>query len=121
MLVFASLLASCRTHPADAPAPVSSNLLTAADLVDAPDASAYAAVERLRPFFLQSRGRTSILLPNGMGPAVWVDGTLMGGVEVLQSLRPDDIASIRRVEAWDAATTYGPDFPDGVLIVTTRR
>ena len=96
------------------------DLLTAAELGGASESSVYEAIRRLRPRFLQSRGPTSLSLPSAAGPAVWVDGRLMGGVEWLGWLLPRDVVTIRRLSAWDAATVYGGRFPDGVLVVTTR-
>lgn len=43
----------------------------------------------------------------------------MGGVEVLKTVMAADVMMIRKVESWDAATKYGPGYPDGVLEVTT--
>lgn len=96
------------------------DLLTAAELGGATESSMYEAIKRLRPRFLQSRGPNSLSLAGAGGPAVWVDGTLMGGVEWLGWLLPREVVTIRRLSAWDAATAYGAGFPDGVLVVTTR-
>ena len=87
----------------------------------APEASVYEAVQRLRSRFLQSRGSNSLSLSSAGGPAVWVDGTLMGGLEWLHDLLPREVVTIiRRLSAWDAATTYGSRFTNGVIVVTTR-
>jgi len=48
-----------------------------------------------------------------------VNGTLLGGVEVLRDILPVDVVLIRKVESWDAQTKYGPGYPDGALEVTT--
>lgn len=118
-LVALSLL-GCAAGRAAEPAAPDPDLLTAAELAGAPEASVYEAVRRLRPRFLQSRGPNSLSLPSAGGPAVWVDGTLMGGLEWLHDLLPREVVTIRRLSAWDAATTYGSRFTDGVIVVTTR-
>jgi hypothetical protein len=118
LAVTLSLACAVSRGPAE-PAVPDPDLLTAAELGAASEASVYEAVRRLRPRFLQSRGPTSVSLPSA-GPAVWVDGTLMGGVEWLSWLLPRDVVTIRRLSAWDAATMYGSRSTDGVIVVTTR-
>jgi hypothetical protein len=118
-LVALGLFGCAAGQTAGLPAP-DPDLLTAAELGGASEASVFEAVKRLRPRFLQSRGPNSLSLASAGGPAVWVDGTLMGGVEWLGWLHPREVVTIRRLGAWDAATAYGAGFPDGVLVVTTR-
>jgi hypothetical protein len=113
-------LLGCGGRGAGMPAAPDPDLLTAAEMGRAPETSVYEALQRLRPRFLQSRGPTSISLPSAVGPAVWVDGRPMGGVEWLRSVLPREVATIRRLSAWDAATTYGSRFPEGVIVVTTH-
>jgi hypothetical protein len=110
----------CAGRGAGAPVSPDPDRLTAAELAGAREASLYEAIRRLRPGFLQSRGPSSITLPSSTGPAVWVDGTLMGGVEWLFSVFPKEVATVQRLSAWDAATEYGARFPNGVIVVTTH-
>jgi hypothetical protein len=77
-------------------------------------------VRRLCIRFLQSRGPNSLSLPSTGCPAVWVDGTRSRGLAWLHDLLPREVVTIRRLSAWDAATTYGSRFTDGVIVVTTR-
>jgi len=119
-VLLASSLLGCGARGSAAPVPPDPDRLTAAELNGAPEPSLYEALRRLRPRFLQSRGPTSISLPSTAGPAVWVDGTLMGGVESLRSVLPREVATVQRLSAWDAATAYGSRFPNGVIAVTTH-
>lgn len=89
------------------------------ELTQTAASNAYEALNIVRPFFLRTRGKTSILLPNAFGPAVYVNGTLLGGVEILKTMLPAEVVAVRKVESWDAETKYGPGYPDGVLEVTT--
>jgi hypothetical protein len=118
--LLALVVLGCAGRRAGVPVSPDPDRLTAAELAGAQETSLYEAIRRLRPRFLQSRGPTSIMLPSFAGPAVWVDGTLLGGVEWLSSVLPKDVATVQRLSAWDAATVYGPRFPNGVIVVTTH-
>lgn len=112
-------LAACAGNSPAAPPQPSGRNVTGDELAKTQASNAYEALYAVRPFFLRTRGKTSILLPNAFGPAVYVNGTLLGGVEVLKTIQVGDVVVIRKVESWDAETKYGPGYPDGVLEVTT--
>jgi hypothetical protein len=80
--------------PADASARPrrQSDLITAQEIAEVRAATAYNAVELLRPTFLRSS--------NPRFPVVvYVNGSKRGGIEELRRLRPEDIESIRRLSA----------------------
>jgi hypothetical protein len=98
----------------------SGDLLTAAELAGTRAVSAYEAIRRLRPSLLMARGPSSVLVPGGAGPALWIDETYVGDVSALRDVPSGDVVSVHLVPAWDAATRYGSGFPNGVLVVETR-
>lgn len=96
------------------------DLLTGDQLAGTRAASVYDAVLRLRPAFFRARGPTSVLIPGGEGPALWVDQSHVGDLRELRDMPTGDVVEIRLVPAWEAATRYGSRFSNGVLVVTTR-
>jgi hypothetical protein len=119
VIAAAVAFAACAGNGPAAPPQPSGRTVTGDELAKTRASNAYEALYMVRPFFLRTRGKTSILLPNAFGPAVYLNGTLLGGVEVLKTLLTADVAVIRKIESWDAETKYGPGYPDGVLEVTT--
>jgi hypothetical protein len=96
-------------------------VITAPELRATRAAHVYEAVQRLHPEYLRTRGPTSLMNPTAMGPAVFVDHMLIGGIEVLADIPLNDVQRIRFMSAWDAATTFGEGYSSGVIEVTTRR
>jgi hypothetical protein len=76
--------------------------------------SAFEAIQRLRPRWLQSR--------TGRFPTVHVDGSVRsGGEEILASIKCSEVQEMRYMGAADATTRFGTDYADGVILITTRR
>lgn len=97
-----------------------SNVITAPDLAQSGAANAYDAIRRLRPEMLRSRGSGTLTYFAVRSPAVAVDGTLVGGLEVLRKLDIKHVARIESVSPWLAAKRYGSTFGDGIVLVTQR-
>jgi hypothetical protein len=117
-LALAASLAACATGRV-APLEQDRDYITSAELAHADAASVYEAIMRLRPLFLRTRGPSSVLNPTAMGPAVIVDHTLLGGIQVLTDIPLKDVQAIRYLAAWDATTRHGPGYANGVIEVTT--
>jgi hypothetical protein len=96
-------------------------LITAPELRATGSAHVYEAVQHLHPEYLRTRGPSTIMNGSTMGPAVFVDHSLMGGVEVLADMPLNDVQRIQFVSAWDAATRFGEGYSNGVIEITTRR
>jgi hypothetical protein len=99
--------------------------LIAADLSAAPglaNATAYDAVLRLRPGFLNPRdARTGTIASRGVLPAVFVDGVHYGGLDDLRVIAASAVAEMQYVRSFDALHRYGPGYPAGVILVRLRR
>ncbi len=92
----------------------SRTLITADELSELSVSSAYEAVRRLRPAWLQARGRSGL-------PVVYRNNTRWGGdPRSLESIRIDDVTEMRFLSASDATTRYGTGFTGGVILVVTR-
>jgi hypothetical protein len=97
-----------------------SNVITAPELAGSGAVNAYDAIRRLRPEMLRSRGSGAQTYFAVRSPAVAVDNTLVGGLEVLRTLDISHVSKIESVSPWLAAKRYGSTFGDGVLLVTQR-
>jgi hypothetical protein len=102
-----------------------SDLLTAAELSAAlglADMTAYDAVLRLRPGFLNPRDPvTGAIGARDVLPAVFVNGMYSGGPEVLRVISVSAVAEMQYVRSLDALYRYGPQYGAGVILVRLRR
>lgn len=97
------------------------NVITADELVNAPQGDLFSAVQTLRPAFLQTRGASSF----GVATApeaiqVYVDGVHVGDVTMLRQYQARDIKEVRKLSAADATQKYGTGHSQGAIIVTRR-
>ena|ERR1041385_782331 len=97
------------------------NVITADELAKSSASDLYAAVQSLRPSFLQTRGMTS----PGIGTApevlnVYIDGIKAGDVNILHSLRAYDVKEVRKLSASDATQKYGTGHTMGAIVVTRK-
>ena len=119
-LALAASLAACATARV-VPLEHDRDFITSAELAHTNAASVYEAITHLRPLFLRTRGPSSVLNSNAMGPAVIVDQTLLGGIQALSDIPLRDVQAVRYLAAWDATTRYGSGYANGVIEVTTWR
>jgi outer membrane cobalamin receptor len=94
--------------------------ITRADLEHASMRDAYEVVQRLRPAWLQTRGRISIQSTTAQNPVVYVDNIRYGDPGSLRQVSVDAIDEIRYMGASEATTRYGTGHAGGVILVTTR-
>ena len=126
------LLAACAPSPSrsseGAPAPAvsssatrrASNELSRAEIETANVATAYDAVQRLRPQYLRSRGKSSINRPAQFA-AVFLDGTPVGGLDALRRISAAAVGSIRYLSGSEATQRFGTGYEGGAILVETRR
>jgi len=94
--------------------------ITAEHIAELPSADAYNVIERLRPGWLRTRGRSSIQHPTAHHPVVYLDSVRYGGIESLRQISSDAIRDIRFINASDATTRYGTGHAGGVILVRSR-
>ena len=82
--------------------------------------NAYDAIRQIRPEMLLARPSGSLMLFTSIQPAVAIDNTVVGGLEVLRATPVKDVARIEYVNSWKAAKAYGMELPDGIVLVTRR-
>lgn len=117
-LALAASVAACATGRV-APLQHDPDSITSAELTHSTAASVYEAIRQLRPRFLRTRGPSSLLNSSVLGPAVIVDQTLLGGIQVLADIPLRDVETVRYLAAWDATTRHGSGYANGVIEVTT--
>jgi hypothetical protein len=98
----------------------SSTRITRAQLDEMEVISAFDAIQRLRPNWLQARGAVSI--SGGTAePRVHIDGSRTSSLDELRTLLTNQVEQIDFMNAADATTLYGTGYPGGVIEVRTRR
>ena len=96
-----------------------STLIVRAQLEEYTGRTAGEAVARLRSRWLQATRGGNFT----SGPAfarVVIDGTARGDLDELDHIPANAVESMRFLNAADATTRYGTDFPGGVIEVTSR-
>lgn len=97
------------------------NVITAEEIAAAHATSAFHAIWLLRAEHLNVRGPVSVEDPAAALPTVFVDDMAYGTLAALRQIPASDVAEIRFLSAWDAATRYGSRHRGGVIVVTTKR
>jgi hypothetical protein len=98
----------------------SANQITRAQLESLETMSAYDAIQRLRPNWLQTRGPTSLLSGPTL-PQVHINDSRSRTIDELRSLPVIEIETMEYRSAADATTRYGTGYPGGVIEIRTRR
>lgn len=123
MLVVASgvlaALPACASGGASGDASASRNVITAEQLSDMPQGSAYDAVQRLRPRWLQGRGISSVRSGAPELAQVYLDGAPMGGLRALHNITINQVEEIRYLDGRDATTRFGTGHGGGAILVST--
>lgn len=125
LLIFAAGCArnkAVATHAA-ASGDRASDVITAAELSDVSvsNGDALAAVRRLRPRFLTSRGSGSIRASDAGTVHVSLDGGPLQTVSFLSRMRPGEIAEIRYLNASEAALRFGTVAGTGAVMLVKSR
>lgn len=90
-----------------------SNLITSAELEAVAQLSALEAIQRLRPQWLRGRAGSP-------DPVVFLDGSQMGDLRVLDTVSASGVQEMRFLNSSDATTRYGTGFGGGAIQVRTR-
>ncbi|NJD20431.1 MAG: hypothetical protein FIA95_14265 [Gemmatimonadetes bacterium] len=115
LCILALGLAACVTGAGSGPRTRGSlDKITEAELEPIAQMSAFEAIQRLRPRWLQSR--------TGLFPTVHVDGSARNaGEEILASIPCSDVQEMQYMNASDATTRFGTDYVNGLILITTKK
>ena len=97
------------------------DLIVAEELVNYSTMMLADAIRQLRPRWLRVRGAPSIEFGGDRTVAVVLDGGAPQDWSILDSLRPDQVQSVRYHNAADATMRWGTGFPNGLIEVTSMR
>lgn len=119
VLVGAVLLYGCAS-PRTGGEGTTRNVITAEEIADPTfhTASAWDAVQRLRPHWLRSRATIS---SGETSPFVFLDGSRFGDLQALRTIPVADVEEMRFLDSRDATTRFGTGYSAGVIEVSTRR
>jgi outer membrane receptor protein involved in Fe transport len=113
-----ALLAACSTTGARGGS--SPNVISRQQLEPLETMSAYDAIQRLRPTWLQTRGPTSLTSGPTL-PQVHINDSRSRSIDDLRSLSVIEVERMEYRNASDATTLYGTGYVGGVIEVRTRR
>lgn len=80
--------------------------------------NAYTLVQRLRPNWLRTRGRSSVQNPGEL--IVYVDGSRRGGASALRQINVVNVESMQFMNANQATLRYGSGHDHGVIEVRLK-
>ena len=97
-----------------------SSVITEQELSSIPVTNAYDAIERLRPLFLRSRGKTSINTPGTQYATVYVDGVRYGDLNSLRNILASHVVDIRYYNGPEAGSRFGLQNTAGVIEIRMK-
>jgi hypothetical protein len=92
-------------------------VITRDQMLEANYATVYDAVAAMRSLWLQPRGPDSFVAPSIVW--VYVDGTRAGDVDVLKTMQPRLVNTVRFYDGPSATSRWGVDNAAGVIHVST--
>lgn len=115
LIAIAATLGCATTTSGTAGARRNSNLITEQEIAALNVSNVYDAVSQLRPNFLRSRGRTTIVGTASEFASVYVNGQLYGDISSLRNIVASQVHEIRYYSASEAATQFGMQNGNGVI------
>ena len=119
-LAVLSGVVSCSPRTGGAVRPRPQEDITRPELEEVLSASAYGAIEQLRPSWLFHRRAPTPTNPNPE-PMAYVDRAQLRRFDELRTIPVEDIERIQFLNASDATTRFGTGHMWGAIIVITRR
>ena len=117
LLVVAACAAPQRTA---GPATSSSRMvLSTEEMQRAGYPDVFTTIQSLRPQWLQLRGQTRLRSTGQI--KVYLDGSLLGGPELMKQITTKSIYDARYLDGIEASQRWGLDHDMGAIVITTRR
>lgn len=117
LFAFGALVASCAHQTGGSQPRNDMNVLTQKTLTDNHFLTAYDAIESLRSNWLKAKGQDSFTTPTEV--RVYLNNTLLGGVETLRNIGTPTVVFIRHYDAISATARWGLGHGAGVIYVST--
>jgi hypothetical protein len=97
------------------------NILTAREIATIDVSTAYDAIERLRPLFLRSRGKTSLSnIRNQQYATVFINGVRNGDISTLRDFPANTVLEVRYYTVAEGAAIFGLQTVGGVINVILK-
>jgi hypothetical protein len=125
-LAIAALLAlsvtACSSAPHSTGPSLQRNVITLAEIQSAtvPTANLWDFIATARPHFLRDRGVGSFRDTTPVRALVYLDGSMLGDVQVLKSISLSSVKLIQYMSGADATTRYGMGHSGGVILLSTH-
>ena len=81
----------------------------------------FTTIQTLRPQWLQLRGSTRFRNNPPAQIKVYLDGSLLGGPELMKQITTKSIYDARYLDGIEASQRWGLDHDMGAIVITTRR
>lgn len=120
-LLFGSIATLVACAPSGAPGTPrpNSQVIVAEEIDSSKLPTAYDVVLKLRPQFLNDRGRNTVANSTSAFPRVYLNGILYGEINSLREILASQITEIRYYNAGQAQGRFGSGNLSGALAVTT--
>ncbi|HEY0529014.1 MAG TPA: hypothetical protein VGD02_09300 [Gemmatimonadaceae bacterium] len=96
------------------------NVITQPEVQASFESNAYDVVNKLRPMFLKTRGRTTVQGQAQEYASVFLDDQYFGDLNSLRNIAATQIQEIRYYPGTEVATKFGMQYGAGVIAVKTR-
>jgi hypothetical protein len=94
------------------------SIITTAELDAAGHSDTYTLIQSLRPRWLRVRGPTSARSSETV--KVYLDGSLLGGVQHLRQISTHSVSSLQYLDGLEATQRWGMDHGAGAILLFTR-
>jgi outer membrane cobalamin receptor len=99
----------------------SSSVITRSEIVASGLMTMQEVIERLRPHFLRSRGRSSIMRTSSDQVEVYLDDVYGGNTSVLRNIDATTVQQVEFVSGPETGFRFGRNHSAGVIHIVTRR
>jgi len=96
------------------------NLITEHEIAASNESNVFDVVNRLRPMFLKTRGRSTINAGGSEYASVFLDGQYFGELGSLRNIVASQIHEIRYLNGPDAVSKYGMRYGSGAVDVRSK-
>lgn len=122
-VIFFPVIAALSCAPARnvIPGDYNASIISEYELKQSSTNTAFEAIRRLRPQWLNYQAPTSVSNPNPPLPVVYLDETFVGDLNALNQMLIPQLESISFYKAPEAMIKYGTNRTGGVIAVTTKK
>ena len=119
-MIAVALLAGCAPARNAIPGDYNPSVISEAELRNSSTQTAYEAITKLRPSFLNYQAPTSVRNPRPGVPVVFVNERFAGDLNLLNQILVSQIDNIRFFKPPEAMIRYGTDRTGGVIAIALR-